>query len=77
MPVEIKELVIKALVAFDCENKTVTATNENIVCLTLPDNKQIAGYVGALFNQHKAKTISFDQSKLTAFLIEWQASLLK
>lgn len=77
MPVEIKELVIKALVAFDCENKTITPVAENIVCLTLPDNKQIAVYVSAFFNQHKAKTMSFDQLKLTAFLLEWQASLLK
>ena len=70
MPVEIKELVIKALVAFDCENKTVTAATENIVCLRFPDNKEIAAYVSTYFNQHKAKTMLFDQSKLAAFLVE-------
>ena len=77
MPVEIKELVVKALVALDCENKTVTPASDNIVCPTLPDNKEIEVYVSAFFNQQKAKTISFDQSKLIAFLVAWQASLLK
>ena len=77
MPVEIRELVIKALVALDWENKTVTETEENIVCLKLPGEKQIAIYVEEYFRQRRAKTLMFDQSQLSAFLLEWQASLLK
>lgn len=77
MPVEIRELVIKAMVALDWENKTVNETEENIVCLRLPGDKAIAAYVNEYFMLHKAKTLLFDQSKLSAFLIEWQASLLK
>ena len=77
MPVEIRELVIKATIALDWENKTVKETEENIVCLKLRDDKDIATYVKEYFNQHKAKTLSFDQSELSAFLLEWQASLLK
>lgn len=77
MPVEIRELVIKALVALDWENKTVTETGENIVCLKLPGDKHIGAYVQGYFEQHKAKVLSFDQSKLSAFLSEWQASLLR
>jgi hypothetical protein len=77
MPVEIRELVIKALVALDWENKTATGTEENIICLKLPGDKQIANYVKQYFRQQKAKTLLFDQSKLAAFLLEWQASLLK
>ena len=45
MPVEIKELVIKATVALDWENKTITDTGDDIVCLRLPDEKKIALYV--------------------------------
>jgi hypothetical protein len=77
MPVEIRELVIKATVALDWENKTVTEGEENIVCLRLRDEKAIAMYVKQYFEQQRAKTLSFDQSKLAAFLVEWQASLLK
>lgn len=77
MPVEIKELVIKATVAFDWENKTITDTGEDIVCLQLPAEKKIALYVHEYFNQHKAVSLTFDAGKLTAFLMEWQASLLK
>ena len=77
MPVEIRELVIKAVVALDWDNKTVTETKENIVCLRLPADKDIAAYVNEYFREHNSKTLLFDQSKLSAFLIEWQASLLK
>ncbi|MEP7143121.1 MAG: DUF5908 family protein [Ferruginibacter sp.] len=77
MPVEIRELVIKAQVALDWENKTATGAEENIVCLRLPGDKDIATYVKEYFRQHKAKTLLFDQSKLSAFLVEWQGSLLK
>ena len=77
MPVEVKELVIKALVVFDCENKTVTQAGENIVCLKWPDEKHITNYVSKYFKQRKAGELSFDQPALAAFLLEWQASLLK
>ena len=77
MPVEIKELVIKATVALDWENKTITDTGDDIVCLRLPDEKKIALYVREYFSQYKAATLTFDESKLSAFLMEWQASLLK
>lgn len=77
MPVEIRELVIKAMVALDWENKTVTEAEQDIVCLRLPDEKAIANYVKQYFEQQKAKTLSFDQSKLSIFLAEWQTSLLK
>jgi len=77
MPVEIRELVIKAVVALDWENKTVNETEENIVCLKLPGDKAIAAYVQEYLSQHKAKALWFDQSKLSAFLMEWQDSLLK
>ena len=65
------------MVALDWENKTVNEAEENIVCLRLPGDKAIATYVNEYFMQHKAKTLLFDQSKLSAFLIECQASLLK
>jgi hypothetical protein len=77
MPIEIRELVIKATVALDWENKTVTEMEENIVCLRLPGDKYIAAYVKQYFKQQRLKALSFDQLKLTAFLVEWQASLLK
>jgi hypothetical protein len=77
MPVEIKELVIKATVALDWENKTITDTGDDIVCLRLPSEKKIALYVHEFFSQHKAETLTFDESKLSAFLVEWQAFLLK
>ncbi|MBC7886327.1 MAG: hypothetical protein H7Z13_00450 [Ferruginibacter sp.] len=77
MPVEIRELTIKAMVALDWENKTVKETDENIVCLKLPGDKHIAAYVKEYFRQTRSKTVMFDQSKLAAFLSEWQASLLK
>ena len=57
MPVEIRELVIKAMVALDWENKTVNETEENIVCLRLPGDKAIAAYVNEYFMLHKAKTL--------------------
>ena len=77
MPVEIRELVIKALVALDWDHKTVEETKENIVCLRLPAEDDIAAYVREYFRKHNYKTLEFDQSKLSAFLVEWQASLLK
>jgi hypothetical protein len=77
MPVEIKELVIKATVAIDWENKTVTETGDDIVCLRLPNQKVITNYVSQYFNQERAKTLSFDQATLAVFLAEWQTSLLK
>jgi Family of unknown function (DUF5908) len=76
MPIEIKELVIKATIALDCENKTATQVPENIICLRLPNEKGIKTYVNEYFNRHKAKTLMFDQQQLAAFIIEWQASLL-
>ncbi len=77
MPVEIKELVIRATVALDWENKTIAQTEENIVCLRLPQPKAIEAYVYEYFQQQKAKTLIFDQSKLSLFLLEWQATLVK
>ena len=77
MPIEIRELVIRATVALDWANQTANQTEGDIVCLKLPDDKKIAAYVKEYFRQQKAKAISFDQAKLTAFLVEWQAGLLK
>ena len=77
MPVEIRELIIKATIALDWDNQTVKENKENIVCLMLPGREDIATYVEGYFRQHNTKTLEFDQSKLSAFLIEWQASLLK
>ena len=77
MPVEIRELVIKAVVALDWDKKTAEETKENIVCLRLPANEDISEYVREYFREHNSKTLLFDQSKLCAFLIEWQSSLLK
>ena len=77
MPVEIRELVIRATVGLDWENKTVTEKEENIVCLRLRNEKTISSYVKKYFKKQKVKTLLFDQSKLAAFLLEWQGSLLK
>ncbi|MEP6926057.1 MAG: DUF5908 family protein [Ginsengibacter sp.] len=77
MPVEIRELIIKATIALDWENQTVQENQENIVCLRLPGKESIATYVEEYFRQHEAKELKFDQSTLTAFLVEWQDSLLK
>ncbi|MEO6733105.1 MAG: hypothetical protein ABIN01_17910 [Ferruginibacter sp.] len=77
MPIEIREVVIKATIALDWENKTVNETNQNIVCLRLPDADSMSAYVKTYFEQRKAKTISFDQSTLSTFLLEWQSFLLK
>ncbi|GEM_PF-3964913 len=77
MPVEIRELIIKASVALDWENKTATETDQNIVCLRLRNEKEMASYVKDYFTQNKARTLSFNQSELAAFLLEWQSSLLK
>ena len=77
MPVEIRELTIKATLALDCDNQTIKENDENIVCLRLPDNEKISKYVEQYFKQNKSRSIEFDQSKLSAFLAEWQASLLK
>ncbi|MGI8584254.1 MAG: hypothetical protein ACR2KX_18835 [Chitinophagaceae bacterium] len=77
MPVEISELVIKAIVALDWDTKTLEQTKENIVCLRLPSNEVIDAYVKEYFRESKNKTLVFDQSKLSSFLVEWQASLLK
>jgi Family of unknown function (DUF5908) len=76
MPIEIKELVIKATIALDCENKTATQMSENIICLRLHNEKGIETFVNEYFSRHKAKTLMFDQQKLAAFIMEWQASLL-
>ena len=77
MPVEIKELTIKATIAIDWDNQTVKEDKENIVCLRLPNKEDIKTYVNGYFRQHSTKTLVFDQSKLSAFLVKWQASLLK
>jgi hypothetical protein len=76
MPIEIKELVIKATIALDCENKIATQVPENIICLCLPNEKSIETYVNNYFIRHKAKTLMFDQVQLAAFIMEWQASFL-
>jgi hypothetical protein len=55
----------------------VSENKENIVCLILPTGEDIATYVKTYFKKRKAKTVSFDQAKLSAFLLEWQASLVK
>ncbi len=75
MPVEIRELIIKATVAIDWENKTATETGDNIVCLRLPNAKTIASYVERYFIQQRKETLSFDQASLAAFMAQWQASL--
>ena len=77
MPVEIRELIIKATVAIDWDNQTVQENNDNIVCLKLPGKKEIKKYARGYFKQQNSKTLEFDQSKLSDFLVEWQASLLK
>ena len=77
MPVEIRELIIKATVALDWENKTVQETNENIVCIKWPGEKAITVYVEDYFNQQKERELMFDESKLREFLLDWQASLVK
>jgi hypothetical protein len=77
MPVEIRELTIKATLAVDWENQTVSENKEKIVCLILPTGQDIAAYVERYFKKHKAKTLPFDQSRLSAFLLEWQVSLVK
>ena len=77
MPVEIKELIIKATIAVDWDNQTIKENKENIVCLVLPGREDIETYVEGYFRQHNTKSLRFDQSKLSAFLIEWQTSLLK
>ena len=77
MPVEIREVIIKATLALDRENQTVSENKENIVCLILPTGEDMVAYVKRYFKKHKAKTLSFDQSKLSTFLLEWQASLVK
>ena len=77
MPVEIRELIIKASIALDWDNQTVKENKETIVCLRLPGKEDIATYVEGYFRQNNTKALMFDQSTLSAFLIEWQASLLK
>ena len=77
MPVEIKELIIRATIALDWDNQTIKENKENIVCLILPAREDIERHVEEYFRQHNTKSLRFDQSKLSAFLIEWQASLLK
>ena len=77
MPIEIRELVIKATVALDWDNKTVNETQENIVCLRLPSEEQISRYVRDYFMKNESKTLVFDERKLLGFMAEWQSSLLK
>ena len=77
MPIEIRELVIKAMVALDWDNKTVNETQENIVCLRLPSEEQISRYVRDYFMKNESKTLEFDERKLLAFMVEWQSSLLR
>ncbi len=72
MPVEIRELVIKAVVAVDWENKTIDESKENIVCA----KEDVAGYVNEYFRKNNSRTLLFDQSKLCDFILEWQASLV-
>jgi predicted house-cleaning NTP pyrophosphatase (Maf/HAM1 superfamily) len=76
MPLEIKELIIRATVAVDWENKTVSAINDKEVCFKVPPDKEIISYVEKYFRKNKTKKISFDKPELSAFLIEWKNSLI-
>jgi Family of unknown function (DUF5908) len=76
MPVEIKELIIKATVAVDWENQTVSTVSEDEVCLKFPVNKEIVSYVKKYFKKNKTKKLLFDKSELSSFLIEWKDSLI-
>jgi hypothetical protein len=76
MPIEIKELVIRAAVAVDWENQTVTAINEDESCFKLPVNKEIVSYVKKYFKKKKTKKLLFNRPELSAFLIEWKDSLI-
>lgn len=77
MPVEIRELVIKATVAVDWNNQTVTTFNKDEVCIKLPLNKEVVAYVKKYFRKSKTKELLFDESRLSEFLIEWKKSLLE
>jgi len=75
MPVEIKELVIKATVTVDWEKQTITAEKKDEICIKLPVNKEIISYVKKYFRKNKTKKLVFNKSGLSAFLIEWKDSL--
>ncbi|MEJ7671618.1 MAG: hypothetical protein WKF59_02630 [Chitinophagaceae bacterium] len=77
MPVEIRELVIKAIVALDWDSKILEQTKENIVCLRLPSNEVIDAYVKEYFRESKNKTLVFDQSKLSSFTVQWRGFTIK
>jgi hypothetical protein len=77
MPIEIKELIIKATVAVDWENQTVSDVNNKDAFLRLPLNKEIVLYVRSYFRKNKIKKILFDETELSAFLVEWKDSLIR
>jgi len=74
MPVEIRELVVKATVAVDWENQTVNIKDDED-CLKLPADKEIVSYVKKYFKKNNAKKLSFTRSALSDFLITWKGSL--
>jgi uncharacterized ubiquitin-like protein YukD len=75
MPVEIKELIIKATVAIDWNNQTLTTVNKDEACIKLPNNKEVVIYVKKYFKINKTKKLLFDESRLSDFLIEWKESI--
>ncbi|MEO8763411.1 MAG: DUF5908 family protein [Ginsengibacter sp.] len=77
MPVEIKELIIKATIAIDWENQTVEENQESTVYMKLPGKEEIKKYVKGYFRQQNSRILEFDQSKLADFLVKWQASFLE
>ena len=76
MPVEIKELIIKATVAIDWNNQTLTTVNKDEGCIKLPGNKEVVTYVKKYFRKNKTKKLLFDVSRLAEFIIEWKESII-
>lgn len=75
MPIEIRELIIKATVAVDWENQSVTTVKEKKDCPKLPTNKEIDNYVMKYFRKNGSQKIVFDRAALSAFLIKWKDSV--
>ena len=77
MPLEIKELTVKATLAVDWDNQTVSVVNGDDACLKFPVNKEIVSYVKKYFKKKKTKKLLFNRSELSAFLIEWKDSIVE
>ncbi len=73
MPVEIRELVIKATIGVDWENKTINDSSAKSGCPQLPTPEEIAAFVNEYFRDRNAKSLTFDQRQLSTFLREWLA----